>query len=65
MIERRKPEPADFLRQLGVHEADFPCLLADLLGEGAVLVELLRDRDDLLARELPGGVDQALLLVGQ
>ena len=35
------------------------------VGEGAVLVELARDRDDLLARELARGLDQLLLLVGE
>ena len=42
-----------------------PGLLADVGGERAVLVQLAGDRDDLLARELPRGVDQLLLLVGE
>src|SRR6185437_3426854 len=39
---------AVLLLDVGVHQADLPCFLDDVLGPGAVLVVLPGDRTDLL-----------------
>src|SRR5205085_2935828 len=65
VVETGEPEPAVFGGDLGVHQAQFPAFAADLRRVRAVLVQLLRDRDDALARELASGVDEALLLVSE
>ena len=63
MRQAREPEAAVGLGDLAVHEARLPALVADLLREGALLVELSRDGDDLLARELARRVHELLLLL--
>ncbi len=64
-VEVAQPRPAVLLGHVGVHETDLVGLLDDLLRPGAVLVELPRDRADLLLREVVGQLAQGLLLVGQ
>src|SRR5206468_1225880 len=64
VVEAGEAEAAVLLGDLEVDEAELPGLLEDLLGELAALVEVLGNRNDLVARELARGLDEGLLLVG-
>src|SRR3954469_7622114 len=50
---------------MGVHQADLPGLLDDVLGPGPVLVVVPRDLADVLLREAVCELAQVLLLVGE
>ena len=63
--QARQAEAAVGLGELAVHEPRLPPLLADLLGERPVLVQLAGDRDDLLAREVARRFTELLFLVGE
>ena len=56
---------AVLLGDVGVHQADLPGLLDDLLGPGAFLVVLPGDLADLLLGEVVGQLAEVLLLVGK
>ena len=56
---------AVLLGRVGVHQADLPGLLDDLLGPGAFLVELPGDLAHLLLGEVVRHLPQVLLLVGK
>src|SRR6202012_3630003 len=56
---------AVLLGDVGVHQAELPGLLEDLLRPGSVAVELPGDWTDLLLGEAVRHLAQRLLLVGQ
>src|SRR6185436_18130620 len=56
---------AVLLGNVGVHEAELPGLLDDLVWERGVLVQLPRDGPDLLLGEVVGELADVLLLVGK
>ena len=64
VVQAGQPQAAVLRRDLAVHQAGLPGLLADVVGELALFVQLAGDRDDLLPGEVPGGLDQLLLLFG-
>ena len=65
VVQAGQPQPAELGGQLAVHQAGLPGPLADLVRELALFVEVPGDRDDLLPGEVPGGLDQLLLLFGE
>ena len=62
---KSRPGPAVLLGHVGVHQADLPGLLDDLLRPGAFLVEVPGDLADLLLGEVVRQLAQVLLLVGK
>src|SRR5690606_11136937 len=65
VVELTEPRAAVFGRHRGVHQAQLPPRLEDVLGEARLTVALRGDGDDALPREPAGDVHEGFLFVGR